>query len=527
MYNFRILYIEHDQERVVYKYTIEQSGDVVVDMLANMNEQELERLLNKNRYELVITDANFLPENQDHETGGAGKYELETIIKLVRKKDARTRIAVLTSFSPDLLKDHECDLEQVDYLWDKGSMPDEYLIWQVKAIIRDLNREYPEHTLLNKLDFLLKNELSTHPWHSQMDSMITKYRSRKNEKDKFVAISNSIAEIFVKYGLRTSFDPLMSSLIEMETLNVAGKPSTWGHLRHAINVYWLGSYMLNSGVIKKKNIVDTYGLNDENDVEFIWLLSSIFHDIGYLGEMGEDIIQRCNSLAANYPVGTIVFNPPNKQIPSTDLDNILPRLGRFVSDDLAPLYNEIKAPCYAFNHSVISALTVYNKFINKTSSDKLSDKLVTIACSAIAAHSFTRPKYKLDHNSKFIFAETPFVALLILCDIIQAWERDTGNESIKSKLPIETIELSDIEICTEKSSVLMCINYIPFKYILPEEIKMTEIKENLAENVFAFVIPALDSIIIDPAKDFTIIVKFVLDNRYDIAEWSSNKTTIQ
>jgi hypothetical protein len=517
MYQFRILYLEHDLERICSKSIIEQSGDVVVDMLARVDEAELSGLLSKNRYELVITDANFLEEDQDHETFGVGNYELERIIKLVREKDTRTRIAVLTSFSPTLLAEHESDLENVDYIWDKGTIPDEFLRWQIKAIIRDVNREYPEHTLLNKLYLLLKDKYSLHPWYNQLDSIITKYRSRKNEKDKFDAISNSIAEIFAVYKLRTVFDPLMKSLIEMESLNVAGKPTTWGHLRHSINVYWLGSYILNSGIVDKQKIVRMYELNDETDIEFIWLITTLFHDIGYLGEIGDDIVKRCNALASNYPSNMIKFNEPIKVIPTTDMDDILPRLGHVASASLSPLYNEINSSAYAFDHCVISALTVYKKFINNSP----SDSLINISCSAIAAHSFTRPKYNLKYNAKFCFAEAPFITLLILCDIVQAWERDTGKESARSRLPIQTVELSKIDVNVEERVISLCINYLPFKYISPEEHKMVEIQQLLTEDIFQWVIPALDTLVFNSSTDFTINVTFMLDNRFNLSKWSS------
>ena len=74
--------------------------------------------------------------------------------------------------------------------------------------------------------------------------MNTEIKNARNEQVyKSKEFLKEIAKVF---NIDSQFIPLLDSIEKAEIFNIAGKPTSWGHLRHSINVYWLGYYLLNN-----------------------------------------------------------------------------------------------------------------------------------------------------------------------------------------------------------------------------------------------------------------------------------------
>ena len=515
MDSFRILYLEHEDERHFYKAAMESVSGVKVDVLTYPEKASLETYLKSNRYELIITDANFLLEDHSHDDDELGEYKLDLVLSTVRDIDKRTKIAVLTNYSPALLKDHSNDLNMVDYLWEKKATPDDFIKWQILAIKREVNRLYPEHTLLNKLNLLLTNDKFDHPWKQHLVKMIDRYKSKTSEKDQIDTIRKNLADIAGLLNIRVEFEKLMNVIVDMELFNIAGKPASWGHLRHVINVFWLGFYILNSGLINRQAICSKLNLSSETDVDTIWFIASIFHDIGYLGEISEKVVEKCNNLTAIYPGNPIRFQGIEKN--QTNIQQYVSKIQTKLPPQISVFVGNNVVTKYSCDHGVLSAVTLANHFRSISEIDNLA----TIASASVIIHNLIPPKVNNSELSTLSFKDYPLGVLLIICDLIQAWERETGRESFRSDIPLETVEMSALTIDTESKTIRIEINYLPFKYILPTDIAMMQAEEKLRENLTTYVLPALGIIKLDHHTDFSITIIFLLDGRSEILRYTS------
>lgn len=510
MESFKILYLEHDDERYFYKNAMESVPGVKVDLITTPDKAMLEACIKNNRYELIITDANFLQEDQSHENDELGEYKLDLIISVVRAIDKRTKIAVLTNYSPALLKEHCNDLNMVDYLWEKKATPDDFIKWQIQAIKREVNRLYPEHVLLNSLNLLLTNERFDHPWKLYLIKMIDRYKSKTNEKDQIDTIRKNLADIAGLLNIRVEFDKLMNVIVDMELFNVAGKPTSWGHLRHVINVFWLGFYLLNSGLLNKSEISRILNLSSESDIDTIWFIASLFHDVGYLGEISEKVVEKCNVLTAIYPGTPVRFQGIDKNHVKTQ--ELLSKIQTKLPPQVSVFVGNNVISKYSCDHGVLSAVTLANHFRSNT----VIDTLATIAAGSVIIHNLIPPKVSNTDLTVLPYKDHPLGVLLIICDLIQAWERETGRESFRSDVPLETVELSALNVNIDDKSVYIEINYLPFKYILPTDIAMMQAEEKLRENLTQYVLPALGIIKLNHQTEFSITIKFLLDGRSEI-----------
>ena len=123
------------------------------------------------------------------------------------------------------------------------------------------------------------------------------------------------------------------------------------------------------------------------------------------------------------------------------------------------------------------------------------------------------------------FSSNPLAYLLILCDQIEVWDRQTGQETRFSNIPLECAELAQFEHKRDQNKFLIQINYVPFRYILPSTPHMDVIKKNLRDVLDIKTIPALNRIKFD-LQHPRIIMTFMVDRREQVGAWKSHKDVI-
>jgi len=530
-----ILYLEHTKARHGVEAALKYAG-IHVDTVTEPDIKLLSEKLRVCRYDVVITDAFFLKEDADHVDGvDDGVYMLDKIVQEVRKVDnKRVKIVVLTNFSPALLTAHKDDLDAVDYLWDKASSGSDFIFWQITRILEEQKKGLPEHRLISKLiDLFSKPEGKELPWNEHMKNMLDAYRGSNLESQQIKDIKIYVIKIANELGIESSFKHIFDKVESAETLNVAANPLAWGHLRHAINVFWLGYYFLNCGAFDIKKIGDRlFGNNLKYDrekarmaVNATWFLTSLLHDIGLLGEKASSLIDRCNNIIKIYPLenSEIICPTGIKKLGDIAIhlaDQVKTQLDKDVVTYFNSVYMQNKE---TIDHGVLSSLTILKLFDEK----EIGCFYAAAAAAAAALHNCMNIGIEEEHASpinvpKIEFSSYPIAALLIICDQIEVWDRQTGYENDYNGLAIESCELSDLTVKKNDkgiSDISITLNYVPFKSIAPDDVAGRTSQQKINEIISGKIKPSLDRIKISDDWHIKINILFKYNGREDLSKW--------
>jgi hypothetical protein len=530
-----ILYLEHTQERHGVVASLKQAG-AHVDMIEEPTERLLSEKLRTSRYDIVITDAYFLKKDVDHVPGVEdGLYMLDQIVREVRKVDnKRVKIVVLTNFSSALLTNHKDDLDVVDYLWDKASAGSDFIYWQVKRILEEQRKGLPEHKLVNTLlDLLSGQEEIGQQWRERMIRMLESYRSSDLESQQIEDIKSHLIWLANELGFESEFSYIFNKVQAAESMNIAANPLAWGHLRHAINVFWLGYYFLNCGALDLKRIGDRiFGRRSAYDrekagiaVNASWFLASLLHDIGLLGEKAPDLIERFNDIVKIYPLENAEMeNPRGLKEYGKTASGLMTQLLTMLDRDVVEYFDSLRNPKdAAIDHGILSSVTVLKLFGEKEPSRIYGEA----AAAAIALHNVMNMGIEEEQSMpvkipRIDFSNHPLAALLIICDQIEIWDRQTGYENDYSELALESCELSELILNTERAGgaeIALTLNYVPFKSIAPDDTAAKTSKRKILDILSRKVVPSLDRISIadDWHTKFKILFKY--NGREDLRSW--------
>jgi hypothetical protein len=509
MDELRVLYIEHEHQNVEANVQAMEAAGCRVDRISDLG--DLTGRLS-DRYDLILTDAYFLAPGETHESGEQGEYQLDSILKEIRSRDNfRVRVAVLTKFSRELLSKRVQSLEAVDDVWEKRATSQDYLRWQISRIKRKIANRSPDHALLEALAELLANEASEGPWRAEMQGMLSDYRKTVGEREQVDHIVGRLRKIGNSLGEGPLFKKLLEHLTQAEPLNVAGAPSGWGHLRHVINVFWLGYFILNSGH------VDISGLAVHLDPQLVkatkaekvlavnacWILAALFHDFGLLGERVEEAFRHGRGLIANYSFGELVATDGDgRELAASSwkgvrfrpkgiveaLDGLIEHAGKSEALWLRAMEGRLESKV---DHGVLSGVAL-QKLCRTFENRKLLGK----AAVAASIHNFFR--WREEVELRLSASESPISALLIFCDNVEIWDRRTGLESRFTRLPLEVAELSRLVVERDKDDggtrVVAHLNYVPYRYIRPLDSEVESIERELQNILLGQVYPCLNCI---------------------------------
>ncbi len=536
-----ILYLEHSKERHGFESAMKRVP-ASVTLITDPTKERLESELSRRRYDLVVTDAYFLKEDEDHEGGTSDDtYRLGDIVRQVRAVDnKRVQIAVLTDFSPSLLERHRYDLELVDYIWDKRAGPD-FVYWQAKRILQENRKACPNHVLVDELLTILTfgEESRVMPWRNEMKGMLEAYRKSNLEAQQVADVKSSLRSIASIMGVDSSFDMVFKRIESAEILNIAADPLSWGHLRHVLNVFWLGYYLLNTGlfdleIVAKQIFRHVIGYDTSKSTEQVngaWFLAAIFHDVGLLGERAEAVVKRCNDVVDIYGIRAFKVSLANVCTEfgqSEKGQKVAGDLQTMILRNLTELYSWANKKNFQhFDHGFLSGLTLLELFASEGKS-KICGEAAAIAATM---HNVFNVGIEEERTLPFKFPridfeEYPLIALLVMCDQLEIWDRTTGVESEYSGTALECCELADIKTTTDPQSghrqVSITLNYVPFRSVVPGDTMEKASKERIRSVLSGKVKPVLCRILFKPELKFGIEVKFRYNGRDDLDVWCAS-----
>jgi hypothetical protein len=129
-------------------------------------------------------------------------------------------------------------------------------------------------------------------------------------------------------------------------------------------------------------------------------------------------------------------------------------------------------------------------------------------------------KHDENYPSEVMFNAYPLASILLMCDQIEIWDRQTGQESRFNKIPLDSVEL--YSLIRDNNRLEGVINYVPFKSIAPKAVEMEKITRDLQERLNMKTIPTLEAIKLTLDNRAVIQIKFMIDGRYQIGNWNSS-----
>lgn len=503
----KVLFIEHDSDTINdYMSLLEVKLGLDVKLLKDYSVDSLTSALH-DFYDLIITDVYF---NHKPETTkqSRGDYKLDEIVRAIRNVDKNVIIIVNTQYN-DYLETTGV-LDSVNYVFDKNLSQDLF-VWQVKQILKyKINNNLLDNILISNILTLINNDSSL-IWSVEIKSMVEKYREGKNEHDQIKSIENDLMNLLNKCGFTGGNKELINHISKQEIFNIAGNPNKFGHLRHVINVFWFGYFLINSNWKIAKDIGKEL-FSEEAEQERLlllnksWFIASVFHDIGHLGEHLEDLISAINVTLSVYDtnktktVSSDFMIEKNVFLSETIINTLADKDEHEKLNALMGKFYESKKP----DHGMLSAITVNNHL----ESPLVTKDFLPPALQAIALHNiFQKDKEILSSN---IFKTLPLTKLLILCDLIEVWDRETGFESIYQSY-VEKLSLSKITLNDDKLEVI--INFQLFKHV-NDDTTISIAESEINKKLDTVVIPLFEKMNWPDLKE-KFRIKYVFNNNLD------------
>ena len=523
----KILYLEHEKERDMIAKNLEKNLEVKVTLLPPKEDKfnknnyihQIKAALAKDNFDLVLTDAYFLAKNKKHPEHGDGTNCIKEIVETVQQIYPSLKIVVYTHYRDDLFKD--CKELDIYDIWNKASTPPHYLKLRVERTLKEPWNIIPGQVLVNTIKkYLVPKKKDA--WEPHLLEMIENYSPQLTAHQNINDMAKELRDISKNLDLPPAIFKIMtSSFLKQDIMALVSSPKAWGHAKHVLNVYWLGYYILNSKILDKevnaKRIIDFLRLSEKEKKESrklinrSWILASLFHDFGLLGEKLDVLVDNTNKILKEYPWGSKEVN----LIPSHNINE----RKKLLAKHLVNLGGEAGGGEYAIkieqawkdslNHGILSAITLLDKY-----RDPKIKKSITCAAIACALH-----KIKFDEEKRLKYTEQPLACLLRFCDEIQTWERETGLESIKDKIWLQSIALAKISE-PDEDSLHFRIEYIPRKDLSYGDSKNRLTHEALQDALDDYTIPSLKALDwTDSGIELTVDFKFRGET---IGDWSTS-----
>jgi len=205
--------------------------------------------------------------------------------------------------------------------------------------------------------------------------------------------------------------PFYDVLYEMwlaEAVLYTVRDSYRDHLHHVINVYLIGILIFDAGVMD--SIIGT-GV-DKMEWERNWMIAALFHDVGYIAKLGDDVVKRLAFLERA---------PILKQFTAIVKDGVRGAYRQF-DESFKELNGSIWQPGSSLDHGQVSS--VFIRFLNEVDrEDEIQvpnkewvDK-IKMALHAVETHNLPNRHVTINPT------ENPMSFLLIMCDHLQEWDR--------------------------------------------------------------------------------------------------------
>lgn len=493
--SFNILYVENDDKdwEPVALAVEELNGKLVGEKLVierARTPEELRRKLDL-KFDVVLADVYY--DDPRAEDGQDIADRIDDIIRFVEEwrfaqpEDRQLPVIAYTAWGEDALRRCLGMKDSLYDIWDKNTAIPEYVAWRLSRLAVEVVRNRPDA----RMQKLLREMRGGASWHSNVLDMARRYDAGWTERDQVERVGKAIGDIAHKLGVWDQCEPMWKVMLGWEWLGRGASRQMRGHCRHVVNVFWLGYLLIHQhqlgGFFKRawKNVVAARdgmeAVAEEKPLEALstsWFYASLFHDVAACLEKAQYLVNRQFEL-----INPLL--PETSAIPNiwkAQLEGLRKSLVPIVSDFGAPVDDLLRAAVEdglgrsAMDHGVLAAAHLRRVII-----DHRQSCFAREAARAMALHNLY-PTFSSGVAQSITWEREPIVCLLLLCDQLQTWDRERGDESIRDEDRPHRAELAEIEVTNGKKPVVMMrIDYIAPAHVLRSSEVLGRVQDELEE----------------------------------------------
>ncbi len=146
-------------------------------------------------------------------------------------------------------------------IWDKNTASVDYVTWRLSELSKEVTRMRPD-ALMQRL---IRTDVDESPqvnWHKHVIDMVERYDKGWTEADQIEGAGKAIENIANQLDSWEPISGMWNVVKNWEFLGRAVSERVRGHARHAINVFWLGYYLIHHKYLREyfskrwKDIID-------------------------------------------------------------------------------------------------------------------------------------------------------------------------------------------------------------------------------------------------------------------------------
>lgn len=475
--NFTVMFV--DDKRLALKHAKkaidEFNSQLVADRTANSRTMVFKEAVSVEEFnerlsadiDLIVTDVHFKDGTGDE------PRRLHDIINIV--EDFRSRmqqpdrlpIIAYTDKGPDTLEYCLTFRERLLDIWDKATSSYEYLVWRISKIALEISQQRP-NAILQQMVSEMNSPVA---WHRHVVRMVEEYDRGWNEADQISRAGNSILQIADELGVYESCQRFWRIMEQWEVLSRAVSSNARGHARHVINVFWLGYLILHADDLRDTFIkswkhvgVRTDAPETSDPIESlanIWFYAALFHDSGQFIEKQNQIGTTVKGILDEFSISATGAWKPDDNVKVTgafesELGELVGEMHP-ISKVFEPLWRK-SVEQKAIDHGLVAAINVRLEL--RKNHDASQVRYGCEASRAMAIHNLIGdvdvPVKGLD------WTHEPIACLLVLCDQLQSWDRERGDQKSKDDDRPDRAEFTAFRIEARGDVVTMggSINYL-------------------------------------------------------------------
>jgi hypothetical protein len=452
---FRFVYVDDDPEdkrlieKAVNAYN-ENPGQVSLCMTLAEDVDAMRKCLSKD-IDLVLADVNY-------EIGGQQIDRLSEIIDAVKAwtigaNHSSIPIIAYTGYGAASLRASLERKKQLFDIWDKDSCSGEYVTWRLSKMANELSRLRPDTFLLR----LIQEMRHGSRWHDVVIQMPISYNIGKTESAQIEEVGQDIEKIAQRLHVLDQVGEMWKVMRDWEMLSRAVSPTVRGHARHVVNVFWMGYYLIHNDVLanwfaeKWQSVISdrmdqlkvskaqggkekiriarleslaesTRGGSYLESLSDAWYFAALFHDVGSCLPKYREFRKVGDGLVASF--GCKLGELSSDWIPK-DIGTEADSLFRDMDTEIVRHYRPLWVNCLRNekpDHGVVGAIHLRRKIRCKEEMGNAFE-----AARAICSHNLIG-EVKDGGSGLISWERDPLSCLLVLCDQIQTWDRERGDE---------------------------------------------------------------------------------------------------
>ena len=542
--NFSILIIEDEKAHVDFLSKIFNSkffGTGFSTAYAKAWDQAKSEI--ENRYfDLIIADLYIYEHISEQEEGNRGDfYCLEPLLEITEKSSPPIPIIVYTSRAD--LRSLRAFQSRIWDFWEKGKIDSEFATFRIRKVKELIEKESPNSIICRAIKEKVNEKVDSGdppPFHEPVINLLETYEkfiSTLDEKDQIEALISPLSTIASEYGFSETFRFSFGTLAQLDTPVSSFISSYRPHLFHSIHTFLMGYFLFNlanidwvdilgsedtlfkkSVSLKKGEDVEEQQAKKEawEEINIAWFAASLLHDISIPIQYSEKIVSRINNIVNGFEIVESSSSLQKRNYRDEDFESLIESLSELQSpEDFKAL---LKSKKDSLDHGLGSAIYLNTKCIEEAEATLQSSYAfhpLKMAAQAAALHtSFDEPGFPT-----IDFIKLPILGMLILCDAIQAWDRDKVSNSFSNGDYIFKVQLYKFDIINRNNlgpEIDIQIRYTPYSHVAYHQPSNEQAYTDLHRVLQSKVInPLRKVLIIECAKEkkpkFTI--SFKISNR--------------